>query len=83
MTRFLASPTFKPVYDAAYRKLFDRAFVSGRADRLIDQLGTVLRTANAQRHLVDPSRVESDIERDHNFVAERIEYLRTVAPIAG
>ncbi len=83
VTRFLASPTFKPMYDAAYRELFAKVFASGRADELIDQLAAVLRSANAERHLVDPNRVDSDIERDHNFVAERIEYLRTVAPIAG
>ncbi len=83
VTRFLASPKYRQTYERAYREMFDAALTSGRADSLIDRLGDVIRTANGKRHFVDPVKLESDIARDKQFIADRIAFLQTVAPIAG
>jgi spore coat protein CotH len=82
VTRFLAIPAFRDLYDRAYREQFTRLFASGQADKMLDRLGAVIRSANASRNLVDPARFESDLKRDHNFITDRMAYLRTVAPVA-
>ncbi|MEX0663251.1 MAG: CotH kinase family protein [Acidimicrobiia bacterium] len=83
VTRFLASPKFRAVYNEAYRELFKSMLKAGRATALLDELGTVIRKANEERNLVDPARFESDLERNHSFIADRVEYLLTLPPVGG
>jgi hypothetical protein len=54
---------------------------SGRANDLLDQLAGVIEPATTERNLVDPATFRSDLERNLAFIADRIEYLETVAPI--
>jgi spore coat protein CotH len=82
-TRFLGSPKFRAMYDRAYRGLYERLFISGRIQKLINRYVEVLRPANLKRGFVDPDRFEADVQRDLTFVAERQAYLSGVPPIAG
>ena len=81
VTRFLESPKFRSLYDRTYRELFTDLLRSGRAGALLDRLGTVIRTANVDRHLVDPAKFDADLARNHAFLAGRIAFLETVSPI--
>ncbi len=80
VTRFLATPSFRALYDRTYRKLFDQILVSGHADDLLVRFGEVIRAANAERPLVDPGRFEGDLTRNRRFLVDRTAFLRTVAP---
>ena len=83
VTRFLESPKFRSLYDRTYRELFTDLLQSGRAGALLDRLGTVIRTANVDRHLVDPAKFDTDLARNHAFLAGRIAFLETVSPITN
>ena len=80
VTRFLATTSFRALYDRTYRELFDQILVSGRADDLLVRFGAVIRTANADRPLVDGERFEGDLTRNRKFLVDRLAFLRTVAP---
>jgi spore coat protein CotH len=81
VTRFLETPKFRKLYDTTYRSLFEQLMTSGRVEELLRELATVVAAANGERALVDPATFAGDIERNHTFVADRIAYLETVAPI--
>jgi spore coat protein CotH len=80
VARFLATPKFRKLYDRTYRQLFRQLLASGRADALLDRLGDVIRAANDERALIDPTKFEADLARNHAFLAKRVEFLETVAP---
>ncbi len=81
VTRFFANPKFLALYDQTYRDLFDQMLTSGRFVELLNRLATVIRTANEERDLVDQARFDSDVERNRTFIADRIEFLRTLPPV--
>lgn len=82
VTRYLETPKFRELYDRTYRQLFEQMLASGRATDLVHELGAVLNPATTERNLVEPARFDSELERNLTFIADRIEYLRTVAPVA-
>ena len=69
--RFLARAAFRPVYEAAYRDLYQRILASGAALRTLDALATVLPTVDGH----DAST--SDADRLRTLVRQRTEFLAT------
>jgi spore coat protein CotH len=82
VTRFLETPKFRELYDRTYRQLFEQMLASGRAAELLRELAAALTHATTERNLVEPARFESDLDRNLTFIADRIAYLETVAPVA-
>jgi spore coat protein CotH len=80
--RFLAHPTFKAVYEAEYRRLYDRLLTSGLAGAELQRYTDVVSAALEDRPSLIPARsfallASSNLE----FLTQRRDALAGLAPI--
>ena len=79
--RFLASGTFRKVYEAQYRALYLRFFVGGEANRLLDKLAATL--AIVPSNAADPAKVTADVEQLRTALTNRLNGLANNVVITG
>jgi spore coat protein CotH len=82
LTRFMANPTFKALYEQKLKDIYQKAFLSGAMIRQIEQYTTVVRAANASRNFVDANAYEKAVATVQNFITQRGRYLATL-PLLG
>ncbi|MFI7523236.1 CotH kinase family protein [Micromonospora globbae] len=69
--RFLASETFRQVYEDAYRDLYQEVYGNGTALATVDAIGAVLATVDGY----DAATATSDAERLRTLIRQRTESL--------
>nr|BFE59428.1 CotH kinase family protein [Dactylosporangium thailandense] len=75
--RFLASAAFKPVYQKAYRELYQKMYGSGAALAAVDTISGVLATAGGY----DRQKTDADADELRTLIRQRTEYLAGTDPI--
>jgi spore coat protein CotH len=75
VTRFLANPTFKALYEQKLRLVYQEVFTSDSILQQVDKYTTLIRSANSQRPLVDLQAYNQAVDSLLDFVEQRIEYL--------
>ncbi len=84
VTRFLAAPTFRALYEAKLVEIYDREFAGGAIDRRIEEYADLVRTAAAERTgLVDLEQYEQAVVSLQAFVEQRAAYVASTELLAG
>ena len=82
ITRFLANPTFKALYEAKLEQVYQQAFLSGAIERQIQAYTSIIRQANQERTLVDQNSYELAVAEVLDFITQRSAYLSST-PLLG
>lgn len=73
--RFLATPEFLALYEQELQRLYQELFVSGFLTQRVETYAAMLREANADGALEDPTLLEQSITKTLTFIAQRQAYL--------
>jgi spore coat protein CotH len=82
ITRFLAIPTFKALYEAKLEQVYQQAFLGGAIEKQIQHFTSLVTQANQERALVDQDAYEQAVAAVLGFIAERKAYLSST-PLLG
>jgi spore coat protein CotH len=82
ITRFLANPTFKTLYEAKLEHVYQQAFLSGAIEQLIETYTDVVKQAHQERALVDQVTYEQAAADVLDFITRRSAYLAST-PLLG
>lgn len=82
ITRFLADPTFKALYEAKLEGVYQQAFLSGAVEEQIQAYTSMVRQANLERALVDQTSYELAVAEVLEFITQRSAYLAST-PLLG
>jgi spore coat protein CotH len=82
ITRFLANPTFKALYEAKLEQVYQEAFLSGAIEGQIQAYTSIIRQANQERTLVDQNSYELAVTEVVDFITQRSAYLSST-PLLG
>jgi spore coat protein CotH len=77
--RFLASAAFKPVYEEAYRELYDKIYANGTAAAAVDRLAGLLPTVDGYNE----QSTTNEINQLRTTIKQRTEHLATDPVITG
>jgi spore coat protein CotH len=84
VTRFLAVPAFRTLYEAKLLDIYAQAYDGGALDRQIEEYAALVRAAAAERSsLVDLQSYEQAVASVQAFVAQRAAYLAGTELVAG
>lgn len=83
LNRFMANETFKALYEQKLKLVYQQAFANGGMAQQIEQYTTLVRKANADRHLVDADAYEQAVANVINFINQRGEYLASIPLLGG
>lgn len=83
LTRFMASPKFKALFEQQARVIYRKIFASGAIEAQIEAYTRVVRQANASRSLVETSAYDSAVASVKDFVARRAAYLAATPLLSG
>jgi spore coat protein CotH len=75
VSRFMASPTFKALYEAKLQQVYQQAFASGAMTALVEQYADLVRQANRGRDLVVLEDYERAVAKVLDFIEQRSDYL--------
>jgi spore coat protein CotH len=82
ITRFLAIPTFKALYEVKLEQVYQQAFLSGAIEKQIEAYTDMVTQANQERSLVDQAAYDQAVTEVLDFVAQRYAYLIST-PLLG
>jgi spore coat protein CotH len=74
-TRFLNTPEFVTLYEQELQRLYQELFSSGFLVERIEMYAALVREANADGQLTDPTAYEQAVTKMLDFVAQRQAYL--------
>jgi spore coat protein CotH len=77
--RFLATPRFKEVYEAAYRQIYQQLYANGGAVRTLTEVAASIRAAGD----VDPAATAAQVTTLRTLIDNRTRSLATNAVIQG
>lgn len=77
LTRFLANPTFRALYEQKLMDIYQKAFVKGALASQVETYADLIRSVNPDRGLVDLTRYEAAVDEVVSFINGRGEYLAT------
>ncbi|MEO3821403.1 hypothetical protein [Plantactinospora sp. B24E8] len=77
--RFLASAAFKPVYEDAYRDLYQKIYADGTALNAIESITKVLSTVDGY----DEQKTTADVEQLKTLLRQRTSHLATDSVITS
>lgn len=79
--RFLASGTYRKVYERVYRELYQTFYVGGGADAELDAIAAMLATVPAD--VLDPAKATADVDQLRTAIKARTAGLSAHAVITG
>jgi spore coat protein CotH len=82
ITRFLANPTFKTLYEAKLEHVYQQAFLSGAIEELIEAYTDLVKQAHQERALVAQATYEQAAADVLDFITRRSAYLAST-PLLG
>jgi spore coat protein CotH len=82
ITRFLANPTFKALYEAELKQVYQQAFLSGAIEEFIAAHAALIQQANQKRALLDQESYNLAVAEVLDFITQRGAYLAST-PLLG
>ena len=80
--RFFASAKFKALYEEKLIDAYRKIFLSGAVDEQLAKYANLIRSASAGRSLVTLESYNAAVTKDQNFLAQRLEYLKSTDLLA-
>jgi spore coat protein CotH len=77
LTRFMASETFKALYEEKLQVVYEQAFTSGAVTETAERYSDLIHSVNEERGLVDLEAYDKAVENILNFIDQRTEYLKS------
>ncbi len=77
LTRFMASDTFKALYEEKLQVVYEQAFTSGAMTETAERYSDLIHSVNDKRGLVDIEAYDKAVENILNFINQRTEYLKS------
>jgi spore coat protein CotH len=75
VSRFLANPTYRALYEEKLIDVYQKAFLSGALISQVEQFSAVVRAANAERNFVDTQAYDQAVSDVLDFIGQRNAYL--------
>lgn len=77
LKHFMASDTFKALYEAKLKEVYEKVYASGVMTEQVETYSKLIHSVNDERGLVDMTAYDQAVERVLSFVTQRMEYLKS------
>ena len=77
LERFMATASFKALYEEKLVEVYEKAFLSGAILEDIERYSALIHSVNDERSLVDLTAYDQAVQTVIDFVTRRIQYLET------
>jgi len=83
LTRFLANPTFRALYEQKLIDIYQKAFVDGALASQVETYAALIHSVNPERGLVDLDRYDAAVAEVMSFIEGRGAYLAKTELLGG
>ena len=79
LTRFMAVPAFKALYEDKVKQVYEKVYQSGAALDDVERYAELVSAANAEMNLVPQEDYDAAVQSIRDFIRQRAEYLGSLS----